>query len=63
MLYAYDGPVTRFDKYVGKFKATTEATSEAKALSNLRYRYNMSAKVPPNAKVELDAKYLKKGGD
>lgn len=61
MVYHYNGPVTRFGKYVGTFKATTEAPSEAKALSNLRYRYNQSCRVQPNAKVELDKKYLKGG--
>lgn len=62
MVWRYDGPVTRFGKYVGSFKATTEAPSEAKALSNLRFRYNKSCHASPQAKVELDKKYLKGGG-
>lgn len=61
MVYMYNGPVTRFGKFVGTFKATTEAPSEAKALSNLRFRFNQSCHATPNAKVELDKKYLKGG--
>lgn len=38
--YQYDGPVMRFDDCVQhRWKATTVAPTEAKAKSNLAYRY------------------------
>ena len=42
--YQYDGPVMRFDDCVQhRWKATTVAPTEAKAKSNLAYRYTTLA--------------------
>ena len=43
--YQYDGPVMRFDDCVQhRWKATTVAPTEAKAKSNLAYRYKKKRK-------------------
>ncbi len=55
--YQYNGPVMRFDQCVDhKWKATTIAVSEAKAKSNLIYRYKKENGLAPNAKVSLPGK-------
>ena len=55
--YFYDGPVMRFDTCVDhRWRATTIAQSEAKAKSNLIYRYKKENGLVPNAKVSLPGK-------
>lgn len=55
--YQYNGPVMRFDQCVDyKWKATTIAKSEAKAKSNLIYRYKKENGLALNAKVSLPGK-------
>lgn len=57
--YKYNGPVIHFDKIVDyQYKAETFATSVAKALSNLAYRWNVENNI--RIKITLDRKYLTK---
>lgn len=50
--YQYDGPVMRFDDCVQhRWKATTVAPTEAKAKSNLAYRYKKENGLMPNTKI------------
>ena len=56
-LYSYDGPVTEFDRVVcSRWKATTYATSENKARSNLAYRFKKENNRVASAKVTLPGK-------
>lgn len=60
--FIYRGPVTKFGRVVANdFSAVTFATTEAKALSNLRYQYNKAHGFMATAKAELNKKYLKEG--
>lgn len=55
--YQYDGPVMRFDSCVAhRWKANTIAPSEAKAKSNLVFRYKKENGLAPNAKISLPGK-------
>jgi hypothetical protein len=55
--YRYDGPVMRFDSCVAhRWKANTVAPSEAKAKSNLVFRYKKENGLAPNAKISLPGK-------
>lgn len=57
--YLYDGPVMEFDFcVVDHWKATTIAPSEAKARSNLAYRYKMEHGLKPTAKVSCPGKLV-----
>lgn len=57
--YRYVGPVRNSYGEIrkGKWEETTTAPSEAKALSNLRYRYSVMHKCSVGD-VKLNAKYL-----
>lgn len=60
--YKYNGPVMHFDKIVDyQYKAETLATSVAKALSNLAYRWNAENNI--HIKITLDRRYLTKVKD
>lgn len=57
--YRYDGPVMRFEDCVQhRWKASTYATSEAKAKSNLTYRYKKENGLTPNTKITLPGKLV-----
>lgn len=57
--YRYDGPVMRFDSCVQcRWTATTVAATEAKAISNLVYRYKKENGLLPNAKITLPGKLI-----
>lgn len=57
--YRYDGPVMRFnDCIMQHWKATTVAASEAKAKSNLAYRYKKENGLMPNTKITLPGKLI-----
>jgi hypothetical protein len=57
--YQYDGPVMRFDDCVQHhWKATTVAPTEAKAKSNLAYRYKKENGLMPNTKITLPGKLI-----
>lgn len=57
--YRYDGPVMRFDNCVqSRWKASTYAISEAKAKSNLAYRYKKENGLMPNTKITLPGKLI-----
>ena len=56
-LYSYDGPIKEFDDIISsRWQATTYATSEKKARSNLAYRYKKEHKKTPNALIKLPGK-------
>lgn len=58
--YAYNGPVTENDICVARrWKAETMATTEKRALSNLTFQFKHHNNRPRNAKISLDARYLK----
>lgn len=57
--YQYDGPVMRFDNCIQRrWTAITVAPSEAKAKSNLTYRYKKENGLTPNAKITLPGKII-----
>lgn len=57
--YQYDGPVMRFDDCVQhRWKATTVAPTEARAKSNLAYRYKKENGLMPNTKITLPGKLI-----
>ena len=57
--YYYDGPVMRFENCVqNRWKASIYAPSEAKAKSNLAYRYKKENGMTPNTKITLPGKLI-----
>lgn len=56
--YKYNGPVYKFDKYLCDWEGVTWAVSDAKALSNLAYRFKTQNNLLPGVQVKLDADYL-----
>lgn len=55
--YIYDGPVKEFDTIISeRWKASTYAISEAKARSNLIYRYKKAHGKDASAKIMLSGK-------
>lgn len=57
--YKYDGPVMRFDNCIQQhWKAATVAPTEAKARSNLIYRYKKENGFLPNCKITLPGKLI-----
>lgn len=55
--YRYSGPVYEFDQCVAsKWTAETVAVSEAKARSNLTYRYKYEHRLPANSCIKLPNK-------
>ena len=58
-LYKYEGPVTSFDKVIKeKWSGYTTGTSEAKARSNLAYRFKRTHGMLPGSKIELPGKMV-----
>ena len=57
--YKYKGPVLEFDKCIEqRWEASTFATSEKKARSNLTYQYKTNTKRMPNSKITLPGKII-----
>lgn len=53
-IYRYKGPVTSFGKIQEKeWEGRTQANTEAKAKSNLMFRYKNKKGLALNAKIEL----------
>lgn len=53
-LYTYEGPVKSFDNILtSHWKAETNAFSEARARSNLAYRYKKEHGMSESAKITL----------
>ena len=58
-VYYYYGPVMRFENCVqNRWKASTYAPSEAKAKSNLSYRYKKENGLMANTKITLPGKLI-----
>lgn len=58
--YHYAGPVYMFNKIItDKWEGDTWAPSDAKALSNLSYRYKTTNNLVPGTKLKLDPDYLR----
>ena len=57
--YEYTGPVMHFDNCVQRYwKATTTAPNEARARSNLAYRYKKENGYTPNVRITLPGKII-----
>lgn len=57
--YHYNGPVYMHQKMIAdKWEGDTWAPSDAKALSNLSYRYKTTHNLIPGTKIILDPDYL-----
>ncbi|MDD6473728.1 MAG: hypothetical protein PUF62_11990 [Bacteroidales bacterium] len=55
--YRYNGPVMEFDRCIANsWEASTFAVSEAKARSNLVYRFKKATNRLPNTKITLPGK-------
>lgn len=55
--YFYDGPVLQFDKVISlRWTGETHATTEAKARSNLTFRYKRDHGLDSHAKITLPGK-------
>lgn len=62
MLYSYTGPVMQFNQCIANnWSATTYAVSEAKARSNLTYRFKKEYNKAPNAKIILPNRIIAEG--
>lgn len=63
-LYSYNGPVCEFNKIVSNcWKGQTYATSEAKARSNLAYKFKKETGRVPRSKITLPGKIVVEGDD
>lgn len=62
--YYYDGPVFEFDREIARrWHGQTYAASEAKARSNLVYRFKMETGRVPRSKITLPGKIVLEGDD
>ena len=58
-LYSYDGPVMKFNVCVdNRWKGLTEASTEAKAKSNLTFQYKKQNQMAPTTVVTLPGKLV-----
>lgn len=56
-LYSYDGPVLEFDRIIAnRWKASTRATSEKKARSNLAHQYKEQYGKVPRSSISIPGK-------
>lgn len=63
-LYFYNGPVLEFDRPVANnWSAQTHAPSEAKAYSNLAFRFKKDTGRAPRCKITLPGKLVMQGDD
>lgn len=61
--YSYDGPVLEFDRVIAdRWSASTFATSEKKARSNLVFQFKKKFNRAPNAKITLPGEIKRLGG-
>lgn len=61
-LYSYDGPVLEFNRIVAsRWYGETYAVSEAKARTNLAFRYKKETGRVPQTKITLPGKIIIKG--
>lgn len=61
-LYSYDGPVLEFNRIVAsRWYGETYAVSEAKARTNLAFRYKKETGRVPQTKITLPGKIIVKG--
>lgn len=61
-LYSYDGPVLEFNRIVAsRWYGETYAVSEAKARTNLAFRYKKETGRVPRTKFTLPGKIVVKG--
>lgn len=59
MLYKYEGPVRRFENIViPRWVMYTHASSQAQALSNLKFKAKKVLKLNKTARIDLNSKYL-----
>jgi hypothetical protein len=55
--YSYSGPVMEFDRCIAaRWKASTFAVSEKKALSNLAYQFKLESRMARHMKITLPGK-------
>lgn len=53
-VYVFTGPVTLFGKVISnKWYGETTASSEKKALSNLKYQFKKESNLVPGSKIDL----------
>lgn len=58
-LYSYDGPVLEFDRIIANhWKASTRATSEAKARCNLAHQFKEQYGRVPRSKITIPGKLI-----
>ena len=63
-LYSYNGPVLEFDRVIANnWQAQTTATSEAKARTNLAYRFKKENGKVPRTKITLPGKIVVEGDE
>ena len=63
-LYSYDGPVLEFDRIIANhWKTKTYAVSEAKARTNLAYKFKIDTGRVPRTKITLPGKLVAEGVD
>lgn len=56
-IYEYTGAVKNFDTIIAhKWKASTSAPTEKKAISNIIYQYKRQQGLTPSAKISLEGK-------
>ena len=57
--YLYDGPVRSFEKFLDeRWVAVTIAPTEARARSNLKYRWKCENGYSPNLKIDLPGRLI-----
>lgn len=63
-LYTYDGPVFEFDREIARrWRGQTYAPTEARARSNLTYRFKTEHGRVPHSKITLPGKIVLEGDD
>ena len=63
-LYSYDGPVLEFDREIARrWRGQTYAASEARARSNLAYRFKKETGRIPRSKIILPGKIVLEGDE
>lgn len=55
-LYLYDGPVTNFGRPIGRYRAYTRASTEAKALNNIKSKWKRDNGYLQRFRIELPGK-------
>lgn len=55
--YRFYGSVLIFGRFVGFYSAETTATSKAKAISNLKYRFRKENNIAYNTPISFDGDF------